>query len=102
MPCYDGGAPYPPSRDEVLNRKMPAVLCGLVQALGPETVIQAIDWRAAGVTQAEFREWWALHVAEDNRRRQREAEQKRREELRRAAQNKLTPDELDAILGRKT
>jgi hypothetical protein len=97
MPCSDGGIPYPPSREEVLNRMMPAVLCGLVAALGIETVIQAVDWKEAGVTVPAFREWWHLHQQKDELRRVREARDKRRAELRAQAEAKLSHEELEII-----
>lgn len=100
MPCSDGGVPYPPSREEVLNSRMPAVLCGLVSVIGLDAVLATVDWKEAGVSQGEFREWWAMHQRQDAQRRAREADQKRRQELRAQAEAKLTPEER-AVLGIK-
>lgn len=62
MPCYD-----PPTPLEIVGKKMPAVLCGLVRALGPEKVVEVVDWAQAGVTKEDFLEWWKLHSKEDQR-----------------------------------
>lgn len=51
MPCYN-----PPTPLEEAGKKMPAVLCGLVRALGPEKVVEVVDWAQAGVTEEEFLE----------------------------------------------
>jgi hypothetical protein len=97
MPCSDNGVPYPPSREEILTRKMPAVLCGLVRALGVTAVLESVDWKEAGVNPVEFREWWQMHQKDDEVRRVREERNRRRAELRAQAESKLTPDELAAI-----
>jgi predicted acyl esterase len=97
MPCFDGGVPYPPSREEVLTAKMPAVLCGIVTYMGIDVLVEMVNWQEAGVTPAEFREWWRLHQRDDEVRRVREARDKRRAELRLQAEGKLTPEELDVI-----
>jgi len=33
MPCTDGGVPFPPTREEVLADKVPAMLCAIVGAI---------------------------------------------------------------------
>lgn len=67
MPCYEGPRP-----EELLERKMPAVLCALATALGGQHPIwDAIDWKEAGVTPAEFEQWWENHQKQDAQRRSR-------------------------------
>lgn len=100
MPCTDGGVPYPPTREEIIAAKMPAVLCGLVSKLGVDAVVDAVDWVEAGVTPAEFVEWWTVHERNDRMRRQREARQREQEALRAQALAKLSPAER-AALGQK-
>lgn len=96
MPCYD-----PPSRDEILSTKMPAVLCSIVSQCGVDQVLSIVNWEETGVLPGEFREWWNHHVKRDIERRQREDEQKRREQLRQQAKEKLTPEEMAALFGKK-
>lgn len=72
MPCHDPqdnsrswDARPEPSREEVLARKMPAVLCDLATVIGEQTILDSINWKEAGVTPEEFKEWWAAHKATD-------------------------------------
>lgn len=95
MPCYT--APEPPSREEILSAKMPAVLCALAAHLGEDEIIKIVDWREAGVTAIEFRDWWRLHQKRDQQRRAAEDEARRRAELKAAAVAKLTPEERAAL-----
>jgi hypothetical protein len=98
MPCTDGGVPYPPSREELLDKKVPsAMLCALLSVGLPSGMLEQIDWDEAGITRAEFTEWWQRHRAQDVVRRAAEQRTREREELRRLAEAKLTPEELAAI-----
>lgn len=97
MPCFDGSAPYPPSREEVLDDKMPAVLCSLVSRVGIDQIIALVDWKEAGVTQAEFQEWWVLHLQRDIDHRQIYEQQERIKALRKQAKDKLTPEEIATL-----
>ena len=77
MPCTDGGVPFPPSREEVLNDKVPVpMLCALLSLIEEEGTLEGrladVDWKEAGITKAEFREWWETHKRRDAERRQRE------------------------------
>ncbi len=67
MPCFDLRTATS-SKQEALEKKMPAVLCVLIKALGDDRVVELIDWPAAGVTKAEFREWWETHQLRDAKR----------------------------------
>lgn len=80
MPCYDSRTSQPPplSREEFLERKMSAVLCGIVSVIGFDEVASMVNWPEAGVTKDEFQEWWATHRGRDERRRAREVDAKRR------------------------
>lgn len=77
MPCDCSG--YPPSREEVLDHKMPAVLCAVISEYGMD-ILDSIDWKESGVKRKEFEEWWVLHQARDKERRARElaAQRKKR------------------------
>lgn len=97
MPCYDGGVPYQLSREEVLDRKVSAILCGLVRVIGADVVLSTVDWKEAGVSQSEFREWWSIHQRRDEQRKQREAAYKRQRQLREQVEAKLTPEELEIL-----
>jgi hypothetical protein len=76
MACNDGGVPYPPTREEVLNEKVPtAMLCAILRVCDKHTafesaffaMLSAIDWKQAGITPAELHEWWQLHKKRDAR-----------------------------------
>lgn len=99
MPCTDGGVPYPPSRDDFLDRRTSAMLCALfnVNEATMLLLVEGVNEREAGVTKAEIREWWKLHQAKDIARREREAAERKRMELRKAAFKKLTREELEAL-----
>lgn len=94
MPCSDS---HYETREEVLQKKMPAVLCAIVGILGPDEIVDKLDWQEAGVTPAEFREWWRLHQRRDQARRAAEEEYRRKQEARATAIAKLTPEERAAL-----
>lgn len=101
MPCNNDG--YPPSREEILDEKVPmATLCAMLKAL-PEPalggVLDRMDWAEAGVTRAEFLEWWRLHRKRDVRRKADEKEAAERAALVKRAEAKLTPAERKALKG---
>lgn len=77
MPCTDGGVPFPPTREEILNDKIPVpMLCALLSVLAKDGTIEGIlsdiDWKEAGINQQDFDEWWRLHRLRDQQRRERE------------------------------
>lgn len=92
MPCSDGDVPYPKSREEELNEKVPApILCALlsnnivtIEQMGRPEVLHD-----AGIRYQELIEWWEHHQARDRERkrweeqRQRELDVKARQELER-------------------
>lgn len=96
MPCADY-VPPEELREEKLSRKMPAVLCSLVSCVGIDQIIALVDWKKAGVTQAEFQEWWVLHLHRDIDHRQIYDQQERIKALRKQAKDKLTPEEIAAL-----
>lgn len=69
MPCYD-----PPQNQEEadtrrVNERLSAMLCGVLTAAHQEGMLAylltAVDWQAAGVTEAQLRSWWDVHQRED-------------------------------------
>lgn len=95
MPCFDN-QPHEPSREEVLARKMPAVLCAILRCHTVNelrAMFARINWKDAGVTPEEVDEWWRLHNANDRERAAREREQRERDRVRAKALAKLTPAE---------
>ena len=101
MPCSDGGIPYPPSREELLDRKASAMLCAIATVLAKKGALAATaaeaDWTEAGVTIGEFHDWLTLHAQKDLERRAREADQQDRQEKAKAALAKLSPAERAAL-----
>lgn len=89
MPCLNDG--YPPSPQEILDAKAPALLCGLLNTFIPselESRLNHVDWESTGVTREEFNEWWMDHKLRDRR---------RKETIIRDAKAKLTPIERRAL-----
>lgn len=77
MPCnsgYDGSVSQGDiSQLDRENRKLAAILCGLIRAIAPTQVLQAqvfasVDWKAAGVSHDEAVQWWMDHFAKDEER----------------------------------
>lgn len=100
MPCGDGGVPYPPTREEILEAKTPRMLCAVLSTLDPgvlDACLGHVNWKEAGVTRAELEEWWALHRKRDAQRRKREKAEADQKELRGKALAKLTPAEAKAL-----
>jgi hypothetical protein len=95
MPCY---TPDPgPSPEEILESKMPAVLCGVLSKHGA-SILDGLDWKEIGVTKDEAFRWWDQHKRKDASRKKREAEYEAARTKRNAALAKLTPEER-AIIG---
>ena len=107
MPCMDGGYndEVRVSQESVTEHKMlEAVLCGILTAAGkgihvagPTGLLDNIDWKEAGVKRKTLEQWWKKHKKEDEARRVREAAAKRKDDLRKIAIGKLTPEELAAL-----
>lgn len=97
-----------PVRHEMTIEDFEAVLCGIFAAHEKlaartgykelEILLGDIDWKEVGVPKTKVKSWWKKHKQEDAERRAREAVEKQKEELRKTAISKLTPEELE-ILG---
>lgn len=81
-----------------------AVLCGVFTAAesgavtgGLDGLLDVIDWKEAGVQRRMVKTWWRGHKAEDERRRVREAEERRKADLKASALSKLTAEERAAL-----
>jgi hypothetical protein len=104
MPCNDGGwgDEVRVSRDSVTEHRMLAAsMCGLLTQLEKEGVIglwlSSVDWAEAGIKRKTLETWWKAHKREDAARLAREAAEKRKDDLRKIAIGKLSPDELEAL-----
>jgi hypothetical protein len=104
MPCMDGGYEdeVRVSRKTVSDHEMlEASMCGLLTQLEKEGVIDlwlsSVDWAEAGVKRKTLEMWWKKHKKEDESRRAREAATKRKDDLRKIAIGKLSPDELEVL-----
>ena len=108
MPCMDGGYndEVRVSQESVTEHKMlEAAMCGILTVLEASAsgqsldyLLSYVDWKEAGVKRKTLEQWWKKHKKEDESRRAREAAAKRKDDLRKIAIGKLTPEEL-AILG---
>jgi hypothetical protein len=105
MPCRDGG---PSEAEEAAqsgrdNSALTAMLCGLVRALEDEhgskleRTLDAVNWKAAGVTRAYFEAWWEQHKARDAARKSREEAARKRSRVAAGGLAKLTPEERAAL-----
>ena len=102
MPCRDGVY-----EDEVRvsreseHRMLEASMCGLLTQLEKEGCLalwlERVDWAEAGVKRKTLEMWWKKHKKEDEARRDREAAAKRKDDLRKIAIGKLSPDELEVL-----
>ena len=104
MPCRDGGYEdeVRVSRESVTEHRMlEASMCGLLTQLEKEGVIDlwlsSVDWVEAGVKRKTLEMWWKKHKKEDEARLAREAAAKRKDDLRKIAIGKLSPDELEVL-----
>lgn len=104
MPCSDGGwsDDVRVSRETVQEHNMlEASMCGLLTLLEKEGGISqwlsGVDWNEAGVKRKTLETWWKRHKEKDEKRRAKEAAEKRKEELRKTALGKLTAEELEVL-----
>ena len=75
MPCNSSdGMVQGMSWDEQRRlRRVEAILCGVLRALGPTPeharhVFMLVDWKEAGLSQEEAYKWWMDHVNRDKER----------------------------------
>ena len=78
-----------------------ASMCGILTQLEKEGCLalwlERVDWAEAGVKRKTLEMWWKKHKKEDEARRDREAAAKRKDDLRKIAIGKLSPDELEVL-----
>jgi hypothetical protein len=108
MPCRDE---YAEAASRLAYSKrctaIEAMLCAFVTALSEKKslhqtsvlteVLDVIDWKEAGVTRKEFNKWWDEHLRQDREKRLAARQARRQRRLRRAALNKLSAAEREAI-----
>lgn len=97
MPCNSG--PYPDDDYTYRKRieKLEAMLCALCRVVDIADALAHIDWKEAGITEKDFRDWWQEHQRRDIARREGELARERQAKLKRDALAKLTPDERKAL-----
>ena len=92
MPCIDN-----PTPEERRGDNTEAMLCGIVTALDRagalNAVLNAVDWGEAGVQRHHFDAWHQRHVQQDERRKEREARERDREQV----LARLSPEERKAL-----
>jgi hypothetical protein len=79
--------------------QLEAALCGIFTVLEKEDFfgLNAVDWKEAGIARKSVEAWWKSHKKEDAVRRAREAAAKRKDDLRKIAIGKLSPEELEVL-----
>lgn len=103
MPCNGGYEDeVRVSREDVTEHRMlEASMCGLLTQLEKEGCLalwlERVDWAEAGVKRKTLEMWWKKHKKEDEARLAREAAAKRKDDLRKIAISKLSPDELEVL-----
>lgn len=86
MPCFDGRDSVRTEYQEMIhNGKNAARMCGILKVLETKgiltKVLDAVDWKDAGVTRKGFDKWWADHKKHDAfRKKEEEAARKRKAE----------------------
>ena len=104
MPCTNGwDTPETPKRNGLDIDQFEASLCAVFTVLEAmddtalNQMLDKVDWKECGVPRKRVETWWKKHQAEDEKRRKREAAEKRKAELKKIAIGKLTPEELDVL-----
>ena len=103
MPCRDPDWDIPKvtKRFGMDIHDFESVLCGIFTHLEKNWALNVtlddVNWSEVGVSRGMVEAWWAGHKREDERRRKREAAEKRKAELRVAALSKLTDEEKEAL-----
>ena len=92
MPCSDDG-PTPADYHELWEKHQITVrlacdYCRRIEDNGVRIPVQVPDWA---------QHWWDVHKEHDRNRIQAEESRKVRDQQKRSAYNKLTPDERDAV-----
>ena len=106
MPCNDGGIPFPPTREDILNTKTGAMLCAIVHVLidqsGTEKEFFAwldssIDWKEAGISLVDIKDWWRYHKARDRERKENEQLAKKQKDQYQKTIASLTPKQRKVL-----
>lgn len=104
MPCTNGwDTPETPERNGLDIDQFEASLCAVFTVLEAmndtalNQMLDKVDWQEAGVKRGHVEAWWKRHKRQDERRRQREAAEKRKAELKKIAIGKLTAEELEVL-----
>lgn len=72
-------------------------LCFILRSLPTEDLDKAV-YNARSKESRDLADWWEYHVELDRKRELKEAEERKKEELRQSVIQKLTPEELAAVL----
>jgi hypothetical protein len=99
MPCRDEW--YTPPEPYETYDFMEAALCGVFTELVKRKqfvdVVESMDFAEMGVDKHDLLVWWKAHQKKDAARRKKEAEEKRKAELREQALAKLTSEERKVL-----
>lgn len=105
MPCRSDGWDMPETtkRNGLDIDQFEASLCAVFTVLEAmndaalDQLLDKVDWKEAGVKRGHVEAWWKRHKREDEDRRIREADAKRKNELKKIALGKLTAEELEVL-----
>lgn len=102
MPCNDGGYPGSTRVEYVEHGNQTSRLCAVFTVLEHrgllQSVLDACDWKEAGVSKASTLDWWARHKEQDYQRRVHEKAEATRKAKKKEILAKLSPEEKK-ILG---
>ena len=107
MPCRDGGAYDSPEYQRKLDKEkiafLEASLCASLTAFEnmknymSNDPFDWIDYEEAGIEKKKLMDWWGNHKNKDYIRRQQEAAEKVKQDLKVSALSKLTEEERKAL-----
>ena len=98
MPCHDWDDSLEMDRLRKDKAFLEAALCAFLasnERLG--FILNYIDYDEAGISEQELVDWWENHKKKDVIRKQREAAEKEKQDLKSVALSKLTEEERKAL-----
>lgn len=99
MPCYDDrdNDRSQMAKLQVRNEKLTSMLCMVLSTLEDENelghFLELFNYNEAGIPRKYLVDWWEQHKEDDRRRKEYERAQRELQDKKKAALDKLTPEE---------